>query len=297
LQYAAAILFALFVWWFSTGAVLYLVGLPRRLLGISMTGATAVLALALAGLAATSDELSVASAYCAFTCGLLIWAWHEMSFLTGFLTGPRKSPCPEGSSGWRRFACAINTLLYHELAVLMTGVALVLLTWGAPNQIGVWTFMVLWVMRLSAKLNIYLGVPNVTEHFLPDDLAFLKSYFARAPMNILFPISVTAATVVTLLLILQATAPEASGFTIAGFSLLATLMALAVLEHWLLVLPLPAARLWNWGLKSRDAGTVAMRAEMRHGEWDGDQAGHSTRPEWTKAVVKDKTPLAPLPGR
>ena len=77
---------------------------------------------------------------------------------------------------------------------------LVLLTWGAPNQIGVWTFVILWLMRLSAKLNVYLGVPNLTEEFLPDDLAYLKSYFANAPMNLLFPISVTPSTLVTLLL-------------------------------------------------------------------------------------------------
>ena len=27
--------------------------------------------------------------------------------------------------------------------------------------------MVLWVMRVSAKLNVFLGVPNLTEEFLP----------------------------------------------------------------------------------------------------------------------------------
>ena len=40
---------------------------------------------------------------------------------------------------------------------------MVALTWGGANQVGTWTFLVLWVMRLSAKLNVFLGVPNLTE--------------------------------------------------------------------------------------------------------------------------------------
>ncbi|MGQ3058344.1 MAG: DUF3623 family protein, partial [Nevskia sp.] len=32
---------------------------------------------------------------------------------------------------------------------------------------------------------------------------------------------------------------------------LATLLSLAVLEHWFLVLPIPADALWRWGLSSR----------------------------------------------
>jgi G3E family GTPase len=34
---------------------------------------------------------------------------------------------------------------------------------------------------------------------------------------------------------------------------LATMMALAILEHWFLVIPLPAGKLWQWGLASRKA--------------------------------------------
>jgi len=66
---------------------------------------------------------------------------------------------------------------------------------------------------------------------------------------------VTAPTVVTFMLLEQATSADASGFTVAGFTMLASLMGLAVLEHWFLVLPLPAAALWSWGLKSRRLGT------------------------------------------
>ena len=39
----------------------------------------------------------------------------------------------------------------------------------------------------------------------------------------------------------------------ASFSFLAALLALAVLEHWFLVLPLPAEKLWSWSLPKRQA--------------------------------------------
>jgi G3E family GTPase len=45
-------------------------------------------------------------------------------------------------------------------------------------------------------------------------------------------------------------APGASEFTSIGYTFLAFLMALAILEHWLLVMPFPS-KIWNWGLKSR----------------------------------------------
>jgi G3E family GTPase len=44
-----------------------------------------------------------------------------------------------------------------------------------------------------------------------------------------------------------------SRFDAAGFCFLAMLMGLAIVEHWLLMLPLPAAALWGWSLKSRKA--------------------------------------------
>jgi len=291
LEYALAIVFALLLWWFSTGAVLYVVGLPKRTFGRSMAVTTALAVLALVGVVVSSADTTTLGAYCAFTSALLVWAWHEMSFLTGFVTGPRDVPCPPDSKGWQRFAYAAQTLLYHEVAILLTAALLVVLTWGAPNQIGVWTFLVLWVLRLSAKFNVFLGVPNLTEEFLPDNLAFLKSYFRKRPMNLLFPVSITVSTVVTWLLFQEASHADASGFVIAGYTMLTALMALAVLEHWFLVLPLPVGALWSWGLKSR-AAKEPVRA------WKNDRGGLAgASPAWAKAVVKEETPLVTLPGR
>lgn len=244
------VLFALFIWWFSTGLILYLDSLPGRTFRWSMAGATAGLAIGMHGLVLTATYDTVGGAYAAFVCGLLVWAWHEMAFLMGIVTGPRKIPCAPGTTGWARFVQATATIIWHELAILATALAMLVITWNQPNHIGTSTFLILWGMRLSAKLNVFLGVPNLTEEFLPEHLGYLKSYIARKPMNLLFPLAVTAATVVTVLLIQEAAAAEAGSFAATGFTLLAALMALAVLEHWFLVLPLPDAALWSWLLPS-----------------------------------------------
>ena len=53
----------------------------------------------------------------------------------------------------------------------------------------VWTFMPLWLMRTSAKLNVFLGGINLGEEFLPPHLRYLLSFMARRPMNVLMPLS------------------------------------------------------------------------------------------------------------
>lgn len=249
--YLLPIAFTLFAWWFSTGVILYLNGLPRSTHPWTMLGATVLLGVALLGLAATRDETRVSGAYLAFTCTLLVWAWQEVAFLLGYVTGPRRTPCPAGAKGWRRAGLALQTLLHHELALIVLGVAVVVATWGGSNLTGLATFLIFWVMRLSAKLNVFLGVRNLSEDFLPAHLKYLQTYFRRAPMNALFPISVLASTWFAVLLWQAAHAQGVSAFEATALSLSATLLSLAILEHWFMVLPLPSQALWHWGLRSR----------------------------------------------
>jgi putative photosynthetic complex assembly protein 2 len=252
-QHVLPALYALFVWWFSTGIIIYLDGLPQRTFRWSMIGATVVLVVSIYGLAASAGDATTSGAYAAFSYGLLAWGWQEISFYMGFVTGSRRAPCVEGCAGWRHFGHAIQTSLYHELAIIACAAIVVAITWNAPNQIGMWTFMVLWWMHQSAKLNVFLGVRNLNEEFLPEHLQFLKSFLTKRPMNLLFPVSVTISTVIAALLFERALDPNTAEFAQTGFTFLATMMVLAILEHWFLVLPLPAAALWKWGLRSRAA--------------------------------------------
>jgi hypothetical protein len=105
----------------------------------------------------------------------------------------------------------------------------------------------------NPKLNVYLGVRNLAEAFLPDHLRYLESFFRRRRMNALFPVSVIAGTAACVLLSMKAAAVGATPHEVAGYSLLASLVALGLLEHWFMVLPVPADALWRWGLASRSA--------------------------------------------
>lgn len=244
-------LFALFIWWFSTGVIIYLDGLPAKTFKWSMLAATALLAVSIYGLAQLGGDTTVTGAYLAFACGLAIWGWQEMSFLMGYITGPRKASCPPGCRGWKHLVHAVETILWHELAIIAAVIAIAAVTWDQPNQIGLWTFIILWVMRLSAKLNLFLGVRNLNEDFLPDHLKYLRGFLRKRAMNLFFPVTVMSATVICVLLAQAAIAPGATPFEVTGYTFLATLLALAILEHWFLVLPLPAEALWKWGMSNR----------------------------------------------
>jgi putative photosynthetic complex assembly protein 2 len=154
------------------------------------------------------------------------------------VTGPSREHCPANCTGWQKFRLAFRAILYHELALLASGLAIVAVTWQSANQIGALTFLVLWTMRLSSKLNLFLGVESLNTEFLPQHLAFIGSFFTKARMNGLFPISITASTATVVLLMAHAWRADTSAYESIGFTLLGTLLALAVLVH----VPPPSCR-------------------------------------------------------
>ncbi|KAA5604978.1 DUF3623 family protein [Roseospira marina] len=265
-EYALPILHAVFVWWFATGVILYLDGLPTKTFKWSMLAATAIFGVSLYGLSTSAADATVSGAYAAFSYGLLAWGWQEISFYMGYVTGPRRHACAEDCRGWRHFWHAVQTSLYHEISILLTLGVILVLTWNQPNHVGLWTFIALWWMHESARLNVFLGVRNLNEEFLPDHMEFLKSFFNnRRQMNLLFPVSVTLSTMATVVLAQRALAPAATEFEVVAYTFVATMMTLAILEHWFLVLPLPAAALWNWSLRSRMPQTPAVQVEILAG--------------------------------
>ena len=243
-------IYAAFVWWFSTGAVLLLVGLSGRFEILRALVAGGLLAGSLGGLALTAGDTSVTGAYAAFTCTILLWGGQEIALLAGWVTGPRALPCPVGVAGSQRLGLALQAILYHEFALLACGAAIFVLTWTGPNQIGLWTFTALWVLRQSAKINLFVGVPVTNDELMPDAVKFLKTFFARKPVGAFFPISVTLATAVLVILIQRIVEVAATPFDVAGLTLVSTLFALGVVEHWFMLLPLPAITLWGWGMRS-----------------------------------------------
>lgn len=252
------LLFALLMWFIGTAAVVWLDSRPAATFRTSLTlaGLVAIAAVALVG--SIADDASAGAAYAGFAAAILIWGWHEMSFLMGAVAGPRRTECPPDATGWPRFRAATATVIHHELAIAATAILLFAVSWGGPNQAAPLTFLLLFVLRLSAKFNLYLGVPNLSDEVFPAHLAYLKSYFRKRRLNALFPVSILASgAIAAWAWTVAEAAPAGSGAAAAG-ALLAGLAVLGLVEHLFLVLPMRDARLWRWAASSTRAAQAAI---------------------------------------
>lgn len=258
------VVYAVFAWWAATAAVLHVSHRPPSTFRNTLVASTGLMALGFLGLWQSASDATATGTVIAFTSALLVWAWQEVTFYTGVLTGPRKTVCPPDCRGFAHFGHAVLASLHHEISILVALLVIWALTAGGANQIGLWTFVVLLVMHESARLNVLLGVQNLSEEFVPEHLAFLRGFLNRKSMNLLFPVSVTASTVVAVLLVQHAAAAPA-GFAATGLTLLATLLALGILEHWFLVVPLPSGKLWAWSIERRENAEPPANAGARGG--------------------------------
>jgi putative photosynthetic complex assembly protein 2 len=240
---------ALFAWWFSTGAILLVVKRADR--GGPDSHRWAVLCslfLLVIGVAIFVDTLgraNVSAVYAQFFAVLAIWGWIELAFLCGMITGPITKPCPSRLRPGERFLRAWGVIAYHELLLFVTCAALCFTAVGAATPYGAAIFGLLFIARVSAKLNLFLGVPRINTEFLPLALSHVPSHFRIARMNALFPVSVIGLGWITLWgaehIMMATSRPD-----VIGYSLFTALAALALLEHLFMVVPLPDAKLWRW---------------------------------------------------
>lgn len=254
--FAISVPYVLFVWWFSTGAVLILVGLSSRQSNWAKLGTVVLFVASLAGLATSSQVASAAGAYCVFTCAILLWGAVEISLLSGWITGSRPEACPAGCGPLDRMWFALQAIAYHEFVLIVTAALVFAVSLDAPNQLGWWTFAALLVLRQSAKINLFLGVRTLNDELLPAQVEFLRSYFARKPINALFPFSVTLSTAAAAGLAVSAGRAD-SAFDALCYALIAALVALGALEHWFMVLPVPVVDIWRWSARSETSPAQA----------------------------------------
>ena len=92
---------------------------------------------------------------------------------------------------------------------------------------------------------------------------------------------------------LHAAATATDPYTMMAMSLVATLLALAIVEHWFMVLPLPDAALWRWALPAdptalppRAGATVVTLPRLRR-----------TDPALTDTAATPDIRKASMPGR
>lgn len=235
--------FVLLVWWAGTAVVLLLqhrlqptATATRWLLPCAAVSSFAVLI-------ACSAYTQVAAMIGAFVAAIVLWGCIELSYYLGLLTGTHSRPCPPSLSGWTRFRTALATSIWHELAALGTGAALTIALWNSVNPTGLYAFLVLWLMRWSAKLNLYLGVPCFETGWFPKRLAHLPSYMNRQAVTPFFFLSVGAASVGVVGLLVSAS--RTAGAEAMIYSLPAVMLLLAIVEHVFMALPIADTRLWQ----------------------------------------------------
>ena len=153
------VVFAVVTWWFSTGIILWLIRLPREHHPTIALVATIAMVAATVIMLDLRQQTNVISVYAGFFTGIVLWGWHEIMFLLGYISGPRRHHCPPDLPIARRFVTSAQTVIHHELVIAAHAGVLVWLVWGAANPVALWTFLLLWGMRLSAKLVVFLGLP------------------------------------------------------------------------------------------------------------------------------------------
>ena len=257
-----AVLTALFLWWAATGVLLWRVhSADRQGRDAHLWSVLLFLPLLLGGLGVahgTAGDASAFGVYAAFIAALAIWGWIELAFLSGVITGPNSAPCPVGLAGSERFRRAFLTIAWHEAALVAALVFLFFVTRGAENSFAFWTFLLLFGARISAKLNLFLGVPRINTDFLPRPLAHLSGYFRQQPVSGFFPLSVTLLALALGCLIERLWSADTQGAVI-GFTLLSALCALALLEHWFMVWRVRDDRLWRWMIPTTSENPKKLR--------------------------------------
>lgn len=253
-----AIITACLIWWASTGLLLWIIKYAENSEARGAVNAQRksalfgfpVFLISAYGLYVTADHAGMMAEYLAFLSAIGVWGWLELAFLTGFLTGPKPINARIGAQGWERFWRAWATIAYNELSLILVVIAI--LAWGldSPNVIGMWTFLTLFLARVSAKLNLFLGVPNINTEFLPKSMDYLGSHFRKGKATAFFPVSIVFLSLLSAYWIVSAARAYGHG-SVVGDLLLATLTLLALFEHWMMVLPHGDARLWAWMLPAQ----------------------------------------------
>lgn len=249
--HAVPMVVTLLVWFFATGLIAWLdnrdrATFPRALMMAGATGIGGLVAVVVG-----SNLSTIAGAYIGFVGALMVWSWHEASFLMGAVAGPRREPSRPSARGFERFIDASSTLIYHEIALALTALMLLSLSWNAPNPTGAQVFVLLFALRLCSKLALYAGVPNEIGTLLPPHLHYLCSYFGPQRFSGAFVCSLVATVLLAGWLGAQALAAPASSTAAVSASLLFALSVLGAIEHMFFALPFRDGALWGWALPAR----------------------------------------------
>jgi len=239
----AAILLVILVWWIGTGIVLRLQQQLNPAKRTTSIGICMVASLSLGTLLLTSSALSGVGIFSAFVSAVILWGCVELSYYLGKIAGTHTMPCPPQTPLWSRFKLALGTSIWHELLVLGLGFILIVLLYNATNAVGLYTYMVLWLMRWSAKLNLFFGVPNFNTSWIPERLAYISTYIKTGTITPFFFITIVCASTVVYQLLAKSNNVSLEYSLI--FMMPAVLLILAILEHLFMLVPFQDLKMWN----------------------------------------------------
>ena len=236
---------AVLLWWLMTGLALLSVHQPRAMRQPIFMLATMLAVAALWGVEANAARHTALATVTGFAMGLVIWAWLELSYLMGYITGPIKRAAKDDMTWPQRFYNALGTTIYHEVLVVGVVGIVCILGAGLPNPTIQNTLAVLWLMRWSTKLNLFFGVRHFNSQWLPDNMRYITSYLRAGKNSWFIVFSTTIATYCTYLLFSYGHIAVEPASALSLF-LIAWLAVLAVLEHCFLMVPMGETALWRW---------------------------------------------------
>ena len=168
-----ALVVALLLWWLMTGLALMSVHQPRALKQPIFLLVTIIAAIAVWGVEANAAQHTTVATVTGFAMGLVIWAWLELSYLMGYITGPVKRPATDDMTWQQRFYNALGTTIYHELLVLGAVGIVCMLGAGLPNPTIQNTLAVLWLMRWSSPTTCDIS-PLICARVKTVGLSFFR---------------------------------------------------------------------------------------------------------------------------
>ncbi|WP_373476663.1 putative photosynthetic complex assembly protein PuhE [Sphingorhabdus sp.] len=251
LKFIAPFAVVVVLWFVSTGLVAMLNHRLRTTSGRALAIATMCAMSGLGLILLSTHSTSEWAIYMSFVGGLLVWSWHEISFLTGAVSGSHRDPCPPEARGWQRFSLATMALIHHEIALAMTAALLLSLASVTSNTTGAYTFALLLLFRLSSKLNIYQGVPSMSDELLPAHLGYLKSYFGPKQLHPGLVLSTALILALAIWFLFGAITTSQSDMAVQA-GLLCCLCLLGALEHLFLAIPFRDSELWRWALAAKE---------------------------------------------
>jgi putative photosynthetic complex assembly protein 2 len=238
MQIVWAVLYAIILWWVSTGAIIVMYRKEPWTYDATVGAYTVVAAASLVVLVMLRHTNDLWAVYASFSAGTLLWGWNLACYYTGYITGP-KAPLHDGTlSDAERFRHAMKRSAHHEWVSVVLVAASAGLAWGATNSAGFGCIILFYTLHMLAKLSIYFGVANFSGAWLPAHLQYITAYFGPRQFHWFSLCAIGLGVVGTVWCIAGVVSAQNVSHTVT-YAFWGLICAAAVLELVVLLIPEP----------------------------------------------------------